>query len=236
MWSGPRNISTAMMRAWENRGDTFVWDEPLYAFYLQHGGVDHPLGAQVIAAGEPDWRKVVERLQGGAPDGAGVFFQKHMTHHLLPAVERDWLDNVVNCFLIRDPREVIASYFKARAEVTVEDVGIPQQAEIFEYVRARATTSPVVLDARDVLENPRGILQKLCAAVGVAFDERMLKWPAGSRASDGVWARHWYSKVHSSTGFAPYAKKGADLPAELEPLVAVCEPYYHALYAVRLRP
>ena len=177
MWSGPRNISTAMMRAWENRSDTAVWDEPFYACYLEATGIEHPLDAEVIAAGETDWRCVVERLLGDVPDGCPVFFQKHMTHHLLPEIGRGWMDEVVNCFLIRDPCEVLASYARMRSTVTVEDVGVPQQAEIFDYVQARSADTPVVLDARDVLENPRGVLSALCDRVGVEFTERMLAWP-----------------------------------------------------------
>ena len=235
MWSGPRNISTAMMRAWENRGDTAVWDEPFYAFYLDVTGIAHPLDAEVIAAGETDWRRVVERLLGDVPDGRPVFFQKHMTHHLLPAIDRGWMDAVVNCFLIRDPREVLASYAHMRTTVTVEDVGVRQQAEIFDFVSTRRGAAPPVLDARDVLRNPRGVLSALCAEVGLEFTERMLAWPPGPRPSDGVWAPHWYRSVHGTSGFQPYVPKSHLLPAHLEPLARECEPYYCRLWERRLR-
>ncbi len=235
MWSGPRNISTAMMRSWENRGDTAVWDEPFYAWYLDSTGIEHPVDSEVIAAGETDWRRVVERLVGEVPDGRPVFFQKHMTHHLLPEIDRWWMDEVVNCFLIRDPREVLASYARMRSTVTVEDVGVPQQAQIFDYVQARSADSPVVLDARDVLENPRGVLGALCDRVGVEFTERMLAWPPGPRESDGVWAKHWYHSVHRSSGFQPYVAKTEPLPAHLEPLARACEPHYRRLWEQRLR-
>ena len=235
MWSGPRNISTAMMRSWENRGDTAVWDEPFYAWYLDSTGIEHPVDSEVIAAGETDWRRVVERLVGEIPGGYPVFFQKHMTHHLLPEIDRGWMDAVVNCFLIRDPREVLASYARMRSTVTVEDVGVPQQAEIFDYVQARSTDTPVVLDARDVLENPRGVLSALCDRVGVEFTERMLAWPPGPRESDGVWAKHWYHSVHRSSGFQPYVAKTDPLPGHLEPLARECEPHYHRLWEQRLK-
>ena len=235
MWSGPRNISTAVMRAWENRGDTAVWDEPFYAFYLHATGIDHPLDAQVIAAGETDWRRVVERLTGDVPDGHRVFFQKHMTHHLLPQIGRGWMDAVVNCFLIRDPREVLASYARMRSTVTVEDVGVLQQAAIFDFVEARRGDPPLVLDARDVLENPRGVLSALCAEVGVEFTERMLAWSPGPRASDGVWAPHWYHSVHRSSGFQPWAPKDDPLPEHLEALARECEPHYRRLWERRLQ-
>ena len=235
MWSGPRNISTAMMRAWENRGDTAVWDEPFYAFYLDATGIDHPVDAQVIAAGETDWRRVVERLSGGVPDERPVFFQKHMTHHLLPEIDRGWMDGVVNCFLIRNPREVLASYARMRSTVTVEDVGVLQQAEIFDFVEARHGNPPLVLDARDVLENPRGMLSVLCAQADVEFTDRMLAWPPGARASDGVWAKHWYRSVHRSSGFKPYTPKAHLLPEHLEPLARACEPHYRRLWEQRLQ-
>ena len=235
MWSGPRNISTAMMRAWENRGDTAVWDEPFYAYYLDSTGIEHPVDSEVIAAGETDWRRVVERLLGEAPGGRPVFFQKHMTHHLLPEIDRGWMDEVVNCFLIRDPREVLASYARMRSTVTVEDVGVPQQAEIFDHVQARSADTPAVLDARDVLENPRGVLSALCDRIGIDFTDRMLAWPPGPRESDGVWAKHWYHSVHRTSGFQPWVAKTDPLPGHLEPLARECEPHYRRLWKQRLR-
>ncbi len=235
MWSGPRNISTAMMRAWENRGDTAVWDEPFYAHYLDATGIDHPLGAEVVAAGESDWRRVVERLLGTVPEGRPVFFQKHMTHHLLPAIDRGWMDAVVNCFLIRAPREVLASYARMRSTVAVVDVGVLQQAEIFDFVEARNGRAPIVLDARDVLADPRGMLGALCAEVGVEFTDRMLAWPSGPRESDGVWAKHWYHSVHRTSGFQPYVSRAHPLPEHLEEFARECEPHYARLWRQRLR-
>lgn len=204
MWSGPRNISTAMMRAWENRGDAVVWDEPLYAYYLATTGVDHPGAAEIIAAGEKDWREVVASILGPIPGGKAVFFQKHMTHHLLDEIDRSWLEGVTNCFLIRDPREVIASYARTRGNLVIEDIGVLQQAEIFNDVRARTGGTPLVIDARDVLEDPRGMMQSLCDRLEVAFMPEMLSWPPGPRISDGVWAKYWYASVEASAGFQAY--------------------------------
>ena len=235
MWSGPRNISTAMMRAWENRGDTAVWDEPLYAYYLHRTGIEHPGADEVIAAGDTDWERVVAAVTGPVPDGKPIYFQKHMTHHMLEEVGRDWLALVSNCFLIRDPREVIASYARTRPEVELSDVGVLQQAELFEHARRITGSTPLVLDARDVLENPRAMLTALCAALDVPFTERMLSWPAGARSSDGVWAGYWYDAVRASTGFAPYVSKAHRLPAELQPLAEACEPHYWKLHEQRLR-
>ncbi|HEY7070382.1 MAG TPA: hypothetical protein VH479_09725, partial [Acidimicrobiales bacterium] len=148
VWSGPRNISTALMRSWENRGDTAVVDEPLYAHYLLATGLDHPGRDEVIAAGETDWRRVVDTLLGPPPGGTRVYYQKHMAHHLLPGMDRDWVARLTNVLLIRDPREVVASYVRSRATVTVEDTGLPQQ------VRLHDELSPPVLDAADVLRRP----------------------------------------------------------------------------------
>ena len=236
MWSGPRNISTAMMRAWENRGDTAVWDEPLYAFYLHRTGIDHPGAAAVIAAGDTQGQRVVAALTGPVPDGQPVYFQKHMTHHMLDEVDRDWLAQIHNCFLIRDPREVIASYARTRPEVTVNDVGVLQQAELFEAACRGSGAAPVILDSRDVLEDPRAMLTALCAALDVPFSERMLSWPAGARDSDGVWATYWYDAVRASQGFSPYVSKAHMLSRTLEPLAEECEPHYRRLYEQRLRP
>ena len=235
MWSGPRNLSTALMRAWENRGDTAVWDEPFYACYLAATGAGHPGAAEVMAAGETEWRRVVKRLTGEIPGRRAVFFQKHMTHHLLPSIDRAWMDRVENCFLIRNPREVIASYARVRGEVTAEDVGIAQQAEIYDYVASRRERPPPVLDARDLLDNPRGLLRRLCERLEIEFSERMLSWPPGPRPDDGVWGRHWYGSVYRSTGFERRASDARPIPAHLESLAEDCEPHYRRLWKSRLR-
>ncbi|MGI9304321.1 MAG: HAD family hydrolase [Gammaproteobacteria bacterium] len=236
MWSGPRNISTAMMRAWENRPDTAVCDEPLYGYYLHTSGSPHPHAEEIMAAQGTDWRRIVESvILGPAPEDKPVFFQKHMTHHLLPEVEREWFGSVTHCFLIRDPEEVLISYAKQRSEVLLEDVGIIQQAEIFDDVCERAGAIPPVLDARHVLENPERTLRLLCDRLDVPFSERMLSWPAGRRASDGVWAKHWYASVERSTGFAKYTPKNESPPPALKQFAEECEPHYRRLYDHRLR-
>jgi len=235
MWSGPRNISTAMMRAWGNRGDTVVIDEPFYAYYLKATGKEHPGAQEVIVTGEIDWGKVVAQLTGPIPKGKRIFFQKHMTHHFLPEVDRQWLEAVTNCFLIRDPREVIASYIKKRENPAVEDLGFVQQAEIFEFVRARAKLLPPILDARDVLENPERMLRLLCGAVGVEFSESMLSWPPGLRETDGIWARYWYGEVAKTTSFRPYRPSHDEVPERLYKIYQRCHEYYDRLYQYRLR-
>jgi hypothetical protein len=234
MWSGPRNISTALMRAWGNRDDTAVCDEPLYAHYLAVTGKPHPGAAEVIARGPADWRQAVAALTGDVPGGKPVFYQKHMTHHLLPDMDRSWLGLVTNCFLIRHPREVLVSYVKVVAEPALEDVGVVQQAEIFDWVRAHRGLTPPVVDARDVLADPRRLLGLLCDALGVAFQEAMLSWAPGLRPTDGVWAKHWYREVEHSTGFRPYTPRDEPVPERLARLYERCLACYARLYAHRL--
>ncbi|HWM24775.1 MAG TPA: hypothetical protein VNP98_08120 [Chthoniobacterales bacterium] len=236
MWSGPRNISTAMMRSWGNRPDTFVCDEPLYAHYLFATAREHPGAAEVIANGETDWRKVIARLTGDVPNGKRVFYQKQMTHHLLPRIEREWLGSVTNCFLIRDPREVIASYIKKNNDPTLEDIGFVQQAEIFDWVRANTGSIPPVIDARDILENPRKILGLLCAAIGVEFMDSMLSWAPGLRETDGIWAKHWYGEVETSTSFRePSGRAPEPVPERLQDVHRRSGECYDRLYRYRLR-
>ncbi len=236
MWSGPRNISTAMMRAWENRNDTAVWDEPLYAHYLAATGIDHPGRLDIVAALETDWRRVVAAIMGPVPGGRRIFYQKHMTHHLLPGIDRGWLAGLANCFLIRDPGRVLASYARARdrAEVTLEDLGLVQQVEIFDRLRGGGGAVPPVLDAADLLADPRRMLRLLCEALGIEFSERMLAWPPGRRDSDGMWGEHWYAGVWESTGFKPQRRPAGPLPDDLELLRQACMPYYRHLHGHRL--
>jgi hypothetical protein len=230
MWSGPRNLSTALMRSFENRADCSVLDEPLYAAYLAATGLDHPGRDDVIASQPTDPAQVVREVTSG-PVSTPVQYQKHMTHHLLPDVERSSLAPLSHAFLVRDPDRVLTSYAKVREEPTLEDLGLPQQVELFERYGGP------VIDAADVLRDPRSTLTVLCNALGIGFDEAMLSWPAGPRGTDGVWAPHWYAGVEASTGFAPHSPGSDDpLPDRLAPLLERCRPYYDALAPYRLRP
>lgn len=236
MWSGPRNISTAMMRAWENRPDCVVVDEPFYACYLHRTGSDHPGAQEVIAHGETDFRATVRHLtQAPLPPGMGIFYQKQMTHHMLPEDDLSWLAQVINCFLIRDPKEVIHSYIKVRPDVTLDDIGFRQQWRIFQYVTQELGQPAVALDAKDVLLEPGRVLTDLCQRIGVPFYEGMLSWPAGPRETDGVWARHWYSAVWRSTGFTPYQPKEDPVPDHLHDLWAEAEEIYQRMRGYTLR-
>ncbi len=235
MWSGPRNISTALMRSWGNRPDTVVCDEPLYAHYLKVTGREHPGADEVLASQDHDWRRVVAWLTGPIPGGKTIFYQKHMAHHLLPGMEQDWLDELCNCLLIRDPAEMLTSLVRHLPDPTLRDTGLEQQVEIFDRIRTRSGRVPPVIDARDVLEDPERILRLLCGRVEVPFDSAMLSWPPGPRETDGVWARHWYAEVWRSSGFRPYRPKNVTLAAGLRDLHAECSPLYERLAGHRLR-
>ena len=235
MWSGPRNISTAMMRAWEHRGDCAVSDEPLYAAYLAQTGLDHPGREAILAAGDTDWRHVVDTLLGPAPGGAALWYQKHMSHHLLPGMDLDWVLRLRNVLLIRDPREVVASYLKSRATVVPEDIGLQQQGQLFDLLCSHWGEPPPVIDAGDFLRAPEAQLRALCTRLGIAFTPRMLAWPAGPRDSDGIWAPYWYDAVLASTGFEPWRPREITLTPEAEAVADACRPVYERLRTYRLQ-
>lgn len=234
MWSGPRNISTAMMRAWENRPDTVVTDEPLYAHYLLETGVPHPGREEVIAAQENDWRRVVDWLTGPPPEPAAIWYQKHMTQHVVGDMDLGWLAKLTNAFLVRRPEEVIASFSKQRPDLEVWEVGFEQQARLFDRVCEITGETPPVLEAADVLRNPEGMLRAFCERLGLPFSEKMLNWPPGRRATDGVWARHWYAAVERSTGFAPWQARQPLLDPRAKRLADACRPYYEHLLQHRV--
>ncbi len=235
MWSGPRNISTALMRSWGSRSDCHVTDEPLYAHYLLATGLDHPGREATLARHETDWRRVVSWLTGPVPDGKTIWYQKHMAHHLLPDVGRDWLDELTHAFLIRDPREMLLSLAEFLPDIRVEDTGLPQQVELFRRRRARGD-EPAVVDSRDVLLAPEPTLRALCARLGVPFDRAMLRWEPGLRETDGAWAPYWYAKVEQTTTFGRYEPKEEPLPERLRPVYDACLPLYEELAQAKICP
>jgi len=236
MWSGPRNISTALMRSFGARADTDVVDEPFYAVYLQRTRLPHPLAAEVIASQPTDWRVVVSSLLAVRPTDRPILYQKHMTHHMLPEIGRDWLGAMRNAFLIREPAAVLASYVQRRGAATLEDIGIVQQHELFTREAQRLGYAPPVIDGRDVLAAPAAVLEKLCRALGIVYTAAMLSWPAGRRSTDGVWAPAWYNAVEQSTGFGPPPDAATvTLPAELQRIADQAQPYYAALALHRLQ-
>jgi hypothetical protein len=235
MWSGPRNISTAMLRAFGSRPDTAVTDEPLYAHYLAATGAAHPGRDEIIRVHESDWRKVAATLTGPVPGGRPIWYQKHMAHHLLPGIGREWLDALTHAFLIREPDEMVASLLKTIPDAGLADTGLPQQCEIFDRVAGRLGRAPPVVLASEVLKDPRAQLEALCEALGIPFLDAMLAWPPGRRDTDGVWAKHWYAAVEASTGFEPYRRRHVELTEAQARLADECRPWYEKLYALRLK-
>lgn len=234
MWSGPRNLSTAMMYAFAARGDCAVWDEPFYAAYLAATGLDHPMAAEVIAAGETDPVAVSAACTGAVPEGKPLWYQKHMTLHLIPGFDRGFLRGLTNVFLIRHPARVVASYSKKRESPTLADIGFVQQAELFDQVAGWLGQAPPVVDSADIRAKPRETLSNLCTALGIPFTESMLHWPAGPKPYDGAWAPHWYNAVHASTGFDEPEGPLPDLPPACQHLVDQALPYYDKLRALAL--
>ena len=235
MWSGPRNISTAMMRAFENRPDTAVVDEPFYAVYLNRTGADHPMREETLRAQPTDPAAVIETLLGPVPGGASILYQKHMTHHMVAGIDTGWTARCRNAFLIRAPEKVLASYAVKRPDPSLEDIGFVQQARLFDEVADRLGEAPPVLDADDVLADPRRTLTALCVALDIPFSEAMLAWPPGRRASDGVWAPVWYDAVERSTGFgAPGGRPPLPLSDDLKTIAQAARPHFERLAAYRL--
>jgi hypothetical protein len=234
MWSGPRNISTAMMRAFENRPDTVVVDEPLYAAYLARTGLDHPARAAVMASQPTDLAAAIAALDQPLPRGHRVHYAKHMAHHMSRDMNLDWTLRFRNVLLIRDPAEVVASYVRTRETCEPDDIGLPQQQWLLELWDDRGIEVPI-LDAGDFLRAPEAHLRWLCDWLGIPFTDRMLSWPPGPRPSDGVWAPHWYATVWASTGFAPWRPRDINLSDHHAAVAEACRPMYDALYARRVR-
>lgn len=235
MWSGPRNLSTAMMRSFGSRADTIVSDEPFYGAYLKHTGDDQAMKEQVIASMDCDWASVARAQNGAPPEQRPIWYQKHMAHHMEGPVSIDDLGHHVHAFLIRDPRRVVASYAAKRVKVLPDHLGVARQRAYFDREADRLGHAPPVVDSADILADPAGTLAALCAALGIAFDPAMLHWAPGRRHTDGIWAAHWYGAVEASTGFGPAETALPLLDAEAEAVAAVCTPHYDYLAAQRLK-
>lgn len=238
MWSGPRNISTALMRSWGARSDCFVSDEPLYAHYLSEIDEakrrEHPVYEAVMRSQPTDWREVAAQLTGPIPNGKSIWYQKMMSHHLTAGMGRDWIAGLTNCFLIRDPAAMITSFIKVIENPTPGDLGLPQQVAMFEWLRSENGMTPVVIDSRDVLMDPGGMLERVCGSLGVPFNAAMLSWESGTREEDGVWGPHWYASVYGSTGFSPYVEKDERVPERLAGVLRECNTLYEKLAAYKL--
>jgi len=230
IWSSPRNVSTALMYAFAQRPDTSVVDEPLYAHYLTHttSQAEHPGHAAILASQSQDAEVVIQNVIFGTYDTPVVLF-KQMTHHLI-ALDRSFLQKTENVLLIRNPRAIIASYTKVIPNPNMHDVGVEMQYELMQQLENWGKLTAIV-DAKDLLLDPPGMLRKLCERLNIPFDDHMLSWEAGARPEDGVWAKYWYDNVHRSTGFKPYVEKSVTLPPHLEDLATACAPFYEKLYA-----
>ena len=225
MWSGPRNLSTAMMYSFGNRPDFEAVDEPFYGAYLHATGIEHPMGAEVIASQDTDPARVAATC---AAEPAQHRYMKHMPHHMLDGVPLDWTQDCVNIHLIRHPARVIASYAAKRENPTLEDIGYPQQTALYKKIGG------LVIDSHDIREDPETALRILCDAIGLPFSDAMLHWPAGPKPFDGVWASHWYGAVHRSTGFAGPEGALPKLDGEAAELCEKALPHYEALKARKL--
>ncbi len=225
MWSGPRNLSTAMMYAFGNRQDFAAWDEPFYGAYLSHTGIDHPMRDVVLRMTETDPERIGERCAGPVPDGKAHWYMKHMSFHMCEGFPLDWAKDCVNIHLIRHPARVVASYVEKREAPNLRDIGFAEQSEIYERL-----PGPVI-DSADVRRDPEGALRRVCDAIGLEFDPAMLKWPAGPKPFDGVWAPHWYESVHRSTGFAGAEGPLPELDGTMAELVETALPHYERLRA-----
>jgi hypothetical protein len=234
MWSGPRNLSTAMMRSFGSRADTFVSDEPFYGCFLEITGADHPMREETIAAMDCDWASVMAALRGPTPDRSSIWYQKHMWHHMAGPIGYDDFAGFTHAFLIREPQRMIASYLRKREAAAFENFGMDRQSEFFEREADRLGHAPPVVDANDVLANPRGVLSRLCGALGIPWDEAMLSWAPGRRETDGPWAPHWYGAVERSTGFGPPEVDAVHLPREAQHVADRCRPYYERLAAHKI--
>lgn len=235
MWSGPRNISTALMRSFSSRPDCFVSDEPFYGAFLKETGADHPMRDEVIASMDTDWGRIADTLSRDPPDGSAIWYQKQMAHHMVGPVAPDDIKGVTHAFLIRDPRRMVASYARKREDVTAEDLGVGLLRAFFEREADRKGSPPAVVDSGDVLADPAATLSALCSALDIAWTEAMLRWRTGRHAQDGVWASHWYGRVECSTGFE--GEEDGEMPTldpHLQAVADACHDDYQFMARFRL--
>lgn len=236
MWSGPRNLSTAMMYSFAQHPACEVWDEPFYAAYLKETGLDHPMAAEILSAGDQDPNAVIAKCTAQGPQGRPVFYQKHMTQHMTPNVDRRWITQMTNVFLIRHPARVLASYDKKRGNPTLDDIGFQQQSDLIDLVTAQSGTPPLIIDSADIRANPETMLHQLCDKIGIAFHADMLSWPKGGHPQDGVWAPHWYGAVWDSTGFAGVEGPLPEVSENLQPVLNSALDIYNRIARYKITP
>ena len=234
MWSGPRNLSTALMRSFENRTDTAVIDEPFYAHFLKQTNLDHPGRNEIISTLDSNWDNIVLKITGPIPQNKSIWYQKHMAQHNLEGCDFNWIKNFHNCILIRDPKYVIPSYNKEYCLSDENLLGYSQQLDLIRILEDEEGITPPIFDATDILENPEQALKKICISVGICFSKKMLKWPKGKRKSDGIWSKYWYRNVENSSGFQPFQKKNIIIDKKLTPLYDKCLVSYNSMYEKRI--
>jgi len=225
MWSGPRNLSTALMRSFENREDTKVWDEPFYAYYLKETKKNHPLANEIINKYETNLEKIIDLV---TEENDFIYFQKHMSHHIIKKIPINWITKGINCFLIRHPKEVLLSYIQKNDLIDSNDLGYPAQLRLFNYIKT-SNKKILVIDAKDLSEKPEIILKKICKKINIPFTEKMLNWPKGRRDSDGIWEKIWYKNVKSSTTFNKILNKEYEIPKKYNHIYNECLRIYDQL-------
>jgi len=236
MWSGPRNISTALMRSFENRKDTTVVDEPFYACYLKTTKLNHPMRKEILNSQDTNWDRVANLCSNKTFKGFMIFYQKHMSHHLVEKMDLNWLKKVKNCILIRNPKFVINSYVKKYDIKDIRQLGYLQQLEILNFLKKQKLEDPIIIDSSDIINNPKHMLKKLCNKLNINFTDQMLSWPKGGRDSDGVWASYWYKNVFKSKGFIRAKEKKVNLNKKLYGFYKDCMKHYKVLYDKRIQP
>ena len=234
MWSGPRNLSTALMRSFENRTDTAVIDEPFYAHFLKQTNLNHPGRNEIISTLDSNWDNIVLKITGPIPQNKSIWYQKHMAQHNLEGCDINWIKSFHNCILIRDPKYVIPSYNKEYSLSDEKLLGYSQQLDLIRILEDEEGITPPIFDATDILEKPEQALKKICISVGIRFSQKMLKWPKGKRKSDGIWAKYWYRNVENSSGFQPFQKKNIIIDKKLIPLYDKCLADYNSMYEKRI--
>ena len=227
-WSGPRNISTALMRSWSSRKDTFVTDEPFYSYYLKEKKLKHPLYKEIINMYSSNYEEVVDYLVGKVPNYKKIWYQKHMAHHILDLNEIEWISNCNNCILIRHPEEVISSFTKKNKLKSVEELGYPQQYEIIKFLKKMNKTF-IIIDSKELLMNPEKLLSDWCSKINIKFYKSMLKWEKGNHINDGIWWESWYDNVIKTTGFDKYEKKDINIENKYDSIYNESMKYYSYL-------
>ncbi len=227
MWSGPRNLSTALMRSFENREDTEVYDEPFYAYYLNKTKLNHPMKKEIINNYPVSQAKIIKQITT-IPDNKKIFYQKHMTHHIIKNTKLTWINKGHNCFLIRHPAKVINSYIKKNKLSNINDIGFKKQYEIFNKIK-KNKFKYVVINADNILINPNKTIKKLCKKLNINFSQRMLHWRKGKRNTDGIWSKVWYKNVEASTTFSKYKNENLSVPKKYFKIYIEALKYYEKM-------